>query len=106
MHDETGTRQEKQVSKILKEDFDSASSLIDLAILERINLIEKRKKSNLDYIVSFDINKWKKDKFKKPLYDYKMPKKNVNFVMDNNRSNQISGLKRHSKDLLDKDFYI
>ena len=92
--------------KILKEDFDSASSLIDLAILERINLIEKRKKSNLDYIVSFDINKWKKDKFKKPLYDYKMPKKNVNFVMDNNRSNQISGLKRHSKDLLDKDFYI
>tara|TARA_B100000900_G_scaffold412088_1_gene433156 strand:+ start:1264 stop:3312 length:2049 start_codon:yes stop_codon:yes gene_type:complete len=92
--------------EILEEDFESASSLIDLAILERIDLKEKRRKSNLDYIVSFDINKWKKDKFKKPLYDYKMPKKNVNFVIDNNRSNQINGLKRHSKDLLDKDFYI
>ena len=45
--------------KILEEDLDSASSLIDLGILERIDLIEKRKKNNLDYIVSFDINKWK-----------------------------------------------
>ena len=92
--------------KMMEEEFNTVSSLVDLGILERIDLTGKKATYNPEYIVQYDVNKWKKDKFKNPIYDYKISKKNINFLMDNNRSSQINGLREHSKSMLDKDFYI
>ncbi len=48
----------------------------------------------------------KKNKFKKPIYDYKIERKKIKFLTCNSRLSQINGLREHSKDLVKEDFYI
>ena len=63
--------------KMMEEEFNTVSSLVDLGILERIDLTGKKATYNPEYIVQYDVNKWKKDKFKNPIYDYKISKKKI-----------------------------
>ena len=88
------------------EDYSIASSLIDLGTLERIDLKAEKLINNNEYVISYDINEWKKNKFKKPIYDYKIERKKIKFLTCNSRLSQINGLREHSKDLVKEDFYI
>ena len=53
--------------EILEKDLETASNLIDLGLLERIDLKEKTLNSENNFEVQFDINQWKKDRFKKSI---------------------------------------
>ncbi len=92
--------------KMTDEDYSIASSLIDLGTLERIDLKAEKLINNNEYVISYDINEWKKNKFKKPIYDYKIERKKIKFLTCNSRLSQINGLREHSKDLVKEDFYI
>jgi len=71
----------KEVMKkdIFYNDQNIVGSLINLAKRERISLREINEKEPLD--LSFDVIDWKKNKFKEPLYNFKMPKKAIKFSL-------------------------
>jgi len=55
---------------------------------------------------SYDIIEWRKNKFKKPLYDLKMSEpKNINFLLDSDRLAQIDSFQKRFSDSDDNDFY-
>ena len=86
-----------------EEDRNLASSLIDLAERERINLREVNEKEPLN--ISFDVINWRKNKYKKSLYDLKMPEKLIKFSVDESRATQVKGFKERFASYADKDFY-
>jgi len=78
--------------KLTNEDKNLAASLIDLAGRERIDLENVSKKEPLNF--PFDVIEWKKNKYKKPLRDFKITNRAINFTVDEARVKQISGLKK------------
>ena len=92
--------------EILEKDLETASNLIDLGLLERIDLKEKTLNSENNFEVQFDINQWKKDRFKKSIYEYEINKKSISFLTCENRKKQIKSLNDYSNDLKIDDFYI
>ena len=90
--------------KFSNEDKSLAISLIDLAELERIDLkkINENKLMNL----SFDVIDWKRNKYKKPLQDLKMPARSIKFLVDNSRTSQITGFQQRFVSATNKDLYI
>lgn len=94
---------EMMKEKLSKEDKNLASSLISLAENERVDLRNISERKSLDF--SFDVINWKKSKFKKPIKDYKMPSKKINFLLDDTRLLLIKGLKKQADEYADKDFY-
>ena len=63
-----------------KQDQNLASSLINLAERERVDLMKVNEREPLK--LSFDVINWKKNKFKQSLRDLKMPTKSVRFLVD------------------------
>ena len=59
---------------------------------ERIDLENVSKKEPLNF--PFDVIEWKKNKYKKPLKDFKIANREINFKVDDARVKQISGLKK------------
>ena len=92
--------------EILEKDLETASNLIDLGLLERIDLKEKTLNSENNFELQFDINQWKKDRFKKSIYEYEINKKSISFLTCENRKKQIKSLNDYSNDLKIDDFYI
>jgi len=96
---------EKISSTILSDkDIELAGSLIDLSRNERIDLkgISDKKPMNFSY----DIIAWRKNKFKEPLHNLKMPKsKSINFLLDNDRKTQIDSFQKRFGESADNDFY-
>ena len=96
---------EKISSTILSDkDIELADSLIDLSRNERIDLkgISDKKPMNFSY----DIIAWRKNKFKEPLHNLKMPKsKSINFLLDNDRKTQIDSFQKRFGESTDNDFY-
>lgn len=87
-----------------KKDMKLANSLIDLAHHERIDLKGVSDKEPMNF--SYDIIEWRKNKFKKPLYDLKMSEpKNINFLLDSDRLAQIDSFQKRFSDSDDNDFY-
>jgi len=86
------------------EDKSFAISLINLAELERIDLrkINENKLMNL----SFDVIEWKRNKYKKPLQDLKMPATTMKFLVDKSRASQITGFQQRFFSATNKDLYI
>ncbi len=95
--------EEMKKGKLSIEDRNLASSLIDLAERERINLREANEKEPLN--ISFDVINWRKNKYKKSLYDLKMPEKSIKFLVDESRVTQVKGFKERFSSYSDKDFY-
>ena len=89
--------------KLSGDDRNLASSLIDLAEIERIDLKGLGEKKPLDF--SFDIINWKKNKFKKSLCDLKMQTKPIRFLVDESRVTKIRDLKKRFASYTNKDFY-
>ena len=89
--------------KFSNDDKSLAVSLIDLAELERIDLkqISKNKLMNL----SFDVIDWKRNKYKKPLQNLKMPARSIKFLVDKSRASQITGFQQKFISATNKDFY-
>ena len=89
-----------------KDDFNLAESLIDLGTLERINFEEfnKNQKSK-ELTLAYDILEWKRNKFKKPIYNYKIENRRVKFLLDERRSLQIKSLLESSDNKIDSDLY-
>jgi len=96
---------EKISSTIMSDkDIELADSLIDLSHNERIDLkgISDKKPMNFSY----DIIAWRKNKFKEPLHNLKMPKsKSINFLLDNDRKTQIDSFQKRFGESTDNDFY-
>ena len=92
-----------QKDKISEEDVSIAETLINLSERERINLRKMVKKESLE--MSFDIINWRKNKYKEPLKNFKMPKKSINFLIDKNRSIVIHSFNKRFESNLDKDYY-
>ena len=92
--------------EILEKDLDTASKLIDLGLFERINLKKTFLNNKNDFKLEFDINQWKKDRFRKSIYEYEINKKTINFSVCENRKKQIKGLNDYSNELTIDDFYI
>ena len=84
-------------------DQDIASSLINLAERERISLRKINEKEPLD--LSFDVISWKKNKFKEPLYNFKMPKKTIRFSLNETQVSKIKGFQKRFSSATDNDFY-
>ncbi|MEC7833183.1 MAG: B12-binding domain-containing radical SAM protein [Pseudomonadota bacterium] len=80
-----------------------AASLIDLADNERIDLKNITEKKPMNF--SYDVIAWRQNKFKKPLYDLKMPTKSINFLLDENRTSQIDSFQKRFGANDDNDFY-
>ena len=78
-------------------------SLVDLGSLERIDFVDLNK--NKDLMVSHDILEWKRNKFKKPIDQYKIEQRPIKFEMDEKRTKQINGLLESSSHQVDSDFY-
>jgi|MDTC01.1.fsa_nt_gb radical SAM superfamily enzyme YgiQ (UPF0313 family) len=78
--------------KLTNEDKNLAASLINLAERERIDLRNVTKKEPLNF--SYDVIEWKKNNYKKPLRDLKMPKRAINFLVDEARVIKLSELKK------------
>jgi hypothetical protein len=74
-----------------------------LADRERISLREVGEKEPLD--LSFDVINWKKNKFKKPLYNFRMPKKTIRFSLDETQVSKIKGFQKRFSSATDNDFY-
>jgi hypothetical protein len=89
--------------KLSDDDRNLANSLIDLAEIERIDLKNPGEKKPLDF--SFDIINWKKNKFKKSLYDLKMETKPIKFLVDKSRVTQIRDFHKRFNSYTNKDFY-
>jgi radical SAM superfamily enzyme YgiQ (UPF0313 family) len=85
------------------DDRNLANSLIDLAERERISLRESGEKKPLN--IAFDVINWRKTKYKKSLYDLKMPEKLIKFSVDESRATQVSGFKKRFSSYSDKDYY-
>ena len=90
-------------SKISDEDLATAESLLSLGERERINLRDIKNKEPLP--IAFDIINWKKNKYREPLKNLKMPEKSIKFTTDKKRSNTINSFKRKFDSYVDKDFY-
>ncbi len=89
-----------------KDDFNLAESLIDLGTLERINFEEFNKNQNSkELTLAYDILEWKRNKFKKPIYNYKIENRRVKFLLDERRSLQIKSLLESSDNKIDSDLY-
>jgi len=84
-------------------DQDIASSLINLAERERISLREINEREPLD--LSFDVINWKKNKFKEPLHNFKMPKKTIRFSLNETQISKIKSFQKRFSSAKDNDFY-
>ena len=80
-----------------------ARSLIDLAENERIDLKNISEKKPMNF--SYDVIAWRQNKFKRPLYDLKMPTRSINFLLDENRTSQIDSFQKRFGTNKDNDFY-
>ena len=90
--------------KLSNEDKDLASLLIDLSELEQVDLKNISEKKPLS--VSYDLINWKKNKFKEPLRNLKMPEKLLKFSTDKNQTLMIEAFKkRHSNSYNDRYYY-
>ena len=90
-------------NKLSNEAKELSASLIDLADNERIDLKNITEKKPMNF--SYDVIAWRQAKFKKPLYDLKMPTKSVNFLLDENRASQINSFQKRFGENGDSDFY-
>ena len=54
---------------------------------------------------SYDVIAWRQNKFKRPLYDLKMPTRSINFLLDENRTSQIDSFQKRFGTNKDNDFY-
>jgi hypothetical protein len=75
-----------------KQDQNLASSLINLAERERVDLIKVNEREPLK--LSFDVINWKKNKFKQSLRDLKMPTKSVRFLVDKPQASMLKGFRK------------
>ena len=89
--------------KLSSDDRNLANSLIDLAMIERIDLKNLSEKEPLEF--SFDIINWKKNKFKRSLLDLKMKTKPIKFLVDKSRVSQIKDFHKRFNTYTNKDFY-
>ena len=99
----------RHLKEVMEEDLfyndkNIASLLINLADRERISLREVGEKEPLD--LSFDVINWKKNKFKKPLYNFRMPKKTIRFSLDETQVSKIKGFQKRFSSATDNDFYF
>ena len=78
-------------------------NLIDLANSERIDLNRIEAKQPLKFTV--DVINWRKNKFKDPLKNLKMPEKSVKFLVTKNQVSVIEGFQKRFNTYKDKDFY-
>ena len=85
------------------DDKNLASNLIDLANSERIDLNRIEAKQPLKFTV--DVINWRKNKFKDPLKNLKMPEKSVKFLVTKNQVSVIEGFQKRFNTYKDKDFY-
>ena len=90
-------------SKISDEDLATAELLLSLGERERINLRDIKNKEPLP--IAFDIINWKKNKYREPLKNLKMPEKSIKFTTDKKRLNTINSFKKKFGSYVDKDFY-
>ena len=88
---------------ITQEDLDLGKSLVELGSLERIDFREIDRTKEL--VFSHDILEWKRNKFKKPIENYKIEQRPIKFEMDDRRTKQINGLLENSSNQIDSDFY-
>ena len=85
------------------DDRNLALALIDLANSERIDLTKVETKQPLKF--SVDVINWRKNKFRDPLKNLKMPEKTVNFLISKNQASVIEGFQKRFNTYKDKDFY-
>jgi radical SAM superfamily enzyme YgiQ (UPF0313 family) len=80
-----------------------ADKLISLAQRQRINLKHISERDPLNF--SFDVISWQKNKFNEPLYNFKMPNKNVVFTTNKNHKSKIESFQQRFLNEKDEDFY-
>jgi len=69
-----------------------ASLLIDLSECEKVDLKKISEKKSMK--ISFDVIHWKKNKFKEPLQNLKMPEKLIKFSTDKSQTLMIEGFQK------------
>ena len=89
--------------ELTTDDKNLASALIDLANSERIDLAKIESKQPIKF--SVDVINWRKNKFRDPLKNLKMPEKSVNFLMSKNQASVIQGFQKRFNSYKDRDFY-
>ena len=89
---------------LTKEEQNLANSLLNLGEQERVDLKNVTKK-NEPFAISFDVIRWKKNKFRQPLQDLKMPAKLLRFITDKTQVITINSFKQRQVSAVDKDFY-
>jgi hypothetical protein len=80
-----------------------ADKLISLAQRQRINLKHISERDPLNF--SFDVISWQKNKFNEPLYNFKMPNKNVVFSTNKSHKSKIESFQQRFLNEKDEDFY-
>ena len=85
------------------DDKNLASKLIDLSSKEQINLKTTNKEEPLN--INFDIINWKRNKFKDPLQNYKMPEMSINFNIEKDQSLMIESFQKRFANYNDQDYY-
>jgi len=96
------------LDKIMKgnlssKDRDLASLLIDLSERERVDLKSISEKKPLN--ISFDVIKWKLNKFKEPLHNLKIPEKLIKFSTNKSQTLMIEGFHKSYASYNDLDYY-
>jgi len=89
--------------KLSTEDRNLASLLIDLSEHERVDLKNIGEKQPLK--ISFDVIKWKKNKFMESLRNLKIPEKLISFSTNKNQVSMIKGLQKRFASYNDLDYY-
>ena len=74
-----------------------------MAQKQRINLRHISERDPLNF--SFDVINWQKNKFKEPLYNFKMPNKNIHFITNDNHRAKIESFNKRFSNEKDSDFY-
>ena len=98
----------RHLKTVLGEKFDNekiilSKKLINLAQRQRINLRHISARDPLNF--SFDIISWQKNKFKEPLFNFKMQNKNIVFNINDNHKSKIESFNKRFSDEKDSDFY-
>ena len=85
------------------EDRNLASLLIDLGEKERVDLKYHSAREPIN--ISYDVINWRKNKFKEPLYNYKMKERLVNFSTAKDQNLMIESFNKRFSYHKPKDYY-
>ena len=89
--------------KLSSEDRDIASSLIDLAIHERVDIKNIGEKENLN--IDYDVINWKENRFEQPLQNLRKKGISLKFSTEKNQALIINGFNDRFSTYKDKDYY-